>query len=267
MSLLSDFTFQRYSDWMKLQTGVHLPPSKKPLVQQRLYKRLMVRGMPSLDAYYKLLIAPEEEQERQIAIDLLTTHETYFFREQKHFEWLKNRLKTWPRSQVFHVWCAAASSGEEVWSLAMLLAEILGQNDNWSILGSDISKPVLDQAQAGHYPMSRCKDIPDVLLRRYCLKGKGRQEGTLLVAPHLRKNVSFQLINLDQNLPPIGPFDLVFIRNVLIYFNNETKEQVIARVMKRMNAEAHLVVSHSESLHSLQLPLTLLAPGIYRKLP
>jgi chemotaxis protein methyltransferase CheR len=265
MSLLSDFTFQRYSDWMKQQTGVHLPPSKKPLVQQRLYKRLMLRSMPSLDAYFKLLMAPEEEQERQIAIDLLTTHETYFFREQKHFDWLRKRLQNWPRSQVFHVWCAAASSGEEVWSLAMLLAEVLGMNDNWSILGSDISKQVLDQAQAGHYPMSRCKDIPEVFLRRYCLKGKGRQEGTLLIAPPLRKNVSFQLINLDQALPPFGPFDLIFMRNVLIYFNNETKTQVVSRAIKRLSGDGHLVVSHSESLHSLQLPMSLLAPGIYRK--
>lgn len=264
---LSDLTFQRFSQWMKQQTGVHLSEAKKTLVQQRLTKRLSARQVASLDAYFQLLVKPHEEDERQLAIDLLTTHETYFFREDKHFAWMRNLLAHWPKHRRFRVWCAAASSGEEVWSLAMLLADCLGSDADWQLLGSDISQPVLERAQAGHYPLVRCERIPADYLRRFCLKGTGTHAGTLLIDPALRRRAEFSRINLDQALPAIGPFELVFMRNVLIYFNNDTKQQVVGRVLQKLTPDGHLVVSHSESLHGLQLPIQLVAPGIYRKTP
>lgn len=264
---LSDLTFRRFSGWMKQQTGVFLSEAKKPLVQQRLHKRLLARRVASLEAYFRLLTAPEEEGERQIAIDLLTTHETYFFREEKHFEWLRARLAHWPREQAFRVWCAASSSGEEVWTLAMVLADCLGVDGNWQVLGSDISLPVLEKAQRGHYPLERCERIPRAFLRRFCLRGTGRQAGTLLIGKPLRGHVALRVINLDQTLPAIGPFELVFLRNVLIYFDQGTKQQVVSRVLERLVTDGNLVVSHSESLHGLQLPIQLVAPGIYRKAP
>jgi chemotaxis protein methyltransferase CheR len=262
--MLSDATFQRYSAWMKERTGVHLPPCKKPLVQQRLHKRLIARGVSTLEAYYRLLQAEEEEEERTLAVDLLTTHETYFFREPKHFEWLKQRLRDWPRQQTFRLWSAAASTGEEVWSLAMQLADARGVDGDWQLLGSDVSAHALEKARKAHYSMQRSEGIPPEFLRRYCLKGTGHHQGTLLVERALRARVQFSQINLDQNLPAIGPFDIVFLRNVLIYFNNETKAAVVQRVLTRIAAGGWLVVSHSESLHGLQLPLTLEAPGVYR---
>jgi chemotaxis protein methyltransferase CheR len=264
---INDLTFRRFSDWMKQQTGVFLSEAKKPLVQQRLHKRLQARRLPSLEAYFKLLNAPEEDAERQIAIDLLTTHETYFFREEKHFDWLKSQLQHWPRRQTFNVWCAAASSGEEVWTLAMVLADGLGVDGDWHVLGSDISLPMLEKAERGHYPLERCERIPPDTLRRYCLKGTGRQQGTMLIGKPLRSHVGFRPINLDQALPAMGPFSLIFMRNVLIYFNGETKQQVVSRALLRLQDEGHFVVSHSESLHGLVLPLRAVAPGVYRKSP
>jgi chemotaxis protein methyltransferase CheR len=262
---LSDLTYQRYREWMLAHSGVHLPAGKKPLIVQRLRLRLLARDMPSLDAYYQLLCRAEEQQERERAIDLLTTHETYFFREVAHFDWLHLWLKLQDTTRTQRFWCAAASSGEEVWSVAMILSEVMGVSGNWQLLGSDISTQVLAQAHAGHYPLQRCRAIPQAYLRRYCLKGQGRQQGTLLIAPALRQQVRFSAINLNQSLPQIGPFELVFMRNVLIYFNQQTKTEVILRVLDKLTAGGYLVVSHSESLHSLGLPLTLVAPGIYRK--
>lgn len=263
---ISDLTYQRFSDWMKQQTGVYLPPSKKPLIQQRLHKRLLARQQPSLDAYFALLGNEHEQQERQLAIDLLTTHETHFFRESAHFNWLRTWLQHRPATQPLRIWSAAASSGEEVWSLAMLLADVLGISGDWKLLGSDISTQVLDQARSGHYALQRANGIPDAYLRRYCLKGQGRQQGTMLIEAHLRQHACFEQINLNRPLPHIGPFDLIFLRNVLIYFNQQTKTDVIERVLEKLGPQGLLVVSHSESLHSLGLALTLVAPGIYRKL-
>lgn len=260
---MPDATFLRYSTWMQQQTGVYLPASKKSLVAARLHKRLIMRGQLSLEAYFKLLMAPEEEQERQLAIDLLTTHETSFFRENKHFNWLHQYLGNWPRTQTFHAWCAASASGEEVWSLAMVLADRL--TAGWQLLGSDISLAMLDKARTAHYPLARCSAIPDAWLRRFCLKGTGRQQGTLLINRQLRQAVSWQAINLDQHLPAIGPFDLIFMRNVLIYFNNQTRQQVVTRALGHLVNGGHLVISHSESLHGLHLPLHAVQAGVYRK--
>lgn len=263
--MLNDATFQRFSAWMKQTTGVDLPPCKKPLVQQRLHKRLNARNVPTLEAYYRLLMEPCEEAERTLAIDLLTTHETYFFREPKHFDWLKQRLSQWPRSEPFKLWSAAASSGEEVWSLAMQLANQLGLDGAWQLLGSDISPVALEKAARAHYSTQRSEGIPQEFLRRYCLKGTGQHQGTLLIERELRGRVEFRQINLDQALPAIGPFNIVFLRNVLIYFNPQTKQSVVERVLTRIVPGGWLVVSHSESLHGLQLPIVLEAPGIYRK--
>lgn len=264
---LSDLTFRRFSSWMKQQSGVFLSDAKKPLLQQRLHKRLLARQQPSLEAYFRLLSAAEEEAERQTAIDLLTTHETYFFREDQHFEWLRRQFVPQARGAPCRVWCAAASSGEEVWSLAMVLADCLGPDGGWNVLGSDISLPALDKARNGHYPLTRCARIPPDYLRRFCLKGTGRQAGTLLIGRALRAHVDFRQINLDQPLPAIGRYALIFMRNVLIYFDHETKRRVVERTIEHLGGAGYLVVSHSESLHGLQLPLQLVAPGIYRKTP
>lgn len=262
---LNDATFARLSNWMKEKTGVNLPISKKALMTQRLHKRLTERSVHSFEAYFRLLMKPEEQQERQIAVDLLTTHETYFFREPKHFEWLKQRLQDWPRNQVFHMWSGAASTGEEVWSLAMLLSHTLGGQGDWKLMGSDISEQSLRHARNAHYSMQRSEGIPADYLRRYCLKGTGQYQGTLLINKALREHVTFMNINLDKTLPPMGPFHVIFLRNVLIYFDTETKTKVIERVVSRLGSHGYLVVSHSESLHGVTNSLQLEAPGIYRK--
>ncbi|QLG89311.1 SAM-dependent methyltransferase [Chitinibacter bivalviorum] len=263
---LSDATFQRYSQWMKAQTGVHFTDIKKTLVTQRLMRRLHARKIDTFEAYFRLLTHKDEEAERQLALDLLTTHETFFFREPKHFDWLKQfLLQPRPHSQVLRFWSAAASSGEEVWSIAMMLADCLGVAGPWQLMGSDISQPVIDKARGGHYVMQRCDGIPVNYLKKFCLKGQGTQLNTLLIMRELRQRVEFKVINLIEEFPSMAPFDVIFLRNVLIYFDIETKAQVVNRCIQRLQPGGFLLVSHSESLNGMSSQLRLIQAGIYQK--
>ncbi|WP_273429998.1 protein-glutamate O-methyltransferase CheR [Chitinibacter tainanensis] len=266
MPVLTDATFVRYQQWLRERTGVNLTEVKKTLVHQRLIKRLQARNIDTFEAYFRVLLASSEEAERQLALDLLTTHETYFFREPKHFQWFKHYLLS-PQAvgRALRVWSAASSSGEEVWSIAMMLSDFLGLQGTWYLLGSDISQPVLAKAQQGHYPMSRCEGIPPAYLRDFCLKGQGAQLHTLRIMPALRKRVDFRLVNLNEALPDLGHFDVIFLRNVLIYFDIETKNTVLLRCIDALQPGGYLLVSHSESLTGFQLPLDLVQAGIYRK--
>jgi chemotaxis protein methyltransferase CheR len=161
------------------------------------------------------------------------------------------------------VWSAACSSGEEVYSLAMLLDDELG--DAWDILGSDISTRMLKRAQSGHYPLERTQHIPPAYLKRYCLRGFGAHEGTLLVDRKLRARVRFAHINLNETLPLIGTFDVVLLRNVMIYFNAETKREVVARVLGQLVPGGTLFIGHSESLNDISDAVQAVAPSVYRK--
>lgn len=263
---LSDVTFQRYSQWMKAQTGVHFTDIKKTLVNQRLLRRLHARNVATFEAYFRLLTHINEDAERQLALDLLTTHETFFFREPKHFEWLKRYLShSRPQGKALRIWSAAASSGEEVWSIAMLLAEHLGVQGPWQLVGSDISQPVIEKAKCGHYVMQRCDGIPNHYLRKFCLKGQGTQHNTLLIISELRQRVEFKVMNLIEDFPKTTPFDVIFLRNVLIYFDNATKAQVVHRCIQCLQPGGFLLVSHSESLNGLCAQLTLIQAGVYQK--
>jgi chemotaxis protein methyltransferase CheR len=264
---LKDDTFNLYRQWMKNQTGVHLSEIKKTLVDQRLMRRLKARKLESFEAYYRLLQQKEEDAERQMAIDALTTHETFFFREPKHFEWFKQfLLAERPKTQLLRIWSAAASTGEEVWSIGMMLADCLGMQGPWQLLGSDISQPVLNKAKTGHYVMQRCEGIPSQYLKSYCLKGQGPQINTLLMIRELRHRVAFKIINLNTPLPELPPFDVIFLRNVLIYFDSVTKKQVVLRCLERLVPGGFLLVSHSESLNDVSANLILIQAGVYQKI-
>ena len=192
---------------------------------------------------------------------------TFFFREARHFEFLaESILPAVPPGAPFRVWSAACSSGEEVYSIAMILADRLG-NSPWEVVGSDVSAGVLEKAMRGRYPIERATDIPERLLKRYCLKGIGPQAGMLQVDRSLRGRVLFRQINLNAPLPEIGDFDLIFLRNVLIYFDAKTKEQVVQRVSQRLKPGGYLLSGHSESLHPLSSGIVPRRPSIYHKRP
>jgi len=262
---ISDADFRRFQRWLHEVAGIALADHKKTLLMGRLSKRLGLCGVRGWKEYFELLMEGSRPGELQVAIDLLTTNETYFFREPAHFTFLRDHLlNRFEGSEPLRIWSAASSSGEEIYTLAMVLADTLGMGRRWEIFGSDLSTRVLDTARRAHYPMMRADKIPPDFLKRFCLKGTGPQEGTFLIDRPLRERVSFAQINLNENLPDIGMFDIVFIRNVMIYFDPDTKRQVMARVLSRLKPHGHVFVSHSENLHGVTDRVEIVKPSIYR---
>ena len=239
--------------------------AKKALVTGRLSKRLAFHQLETFGEYFKLLSSGQHPHEVQMAIDLLTTNETYFFREAKHFEFLrKDALLARSRPQPYRVWSAASSSGEEAYSIAMVLSDCM-QTTPWEVIGTDISTKVLDGARRALYSMERARHVPAEYLHRFCRKGTNQYQGYLLIDRELRSKVSFHHANLNMTLPDFGQFDIVFLRNVMIYFNQETKRQVVARVVATIKPGGYFFIGHSESLHDIFNGLQMVAPSIYQK--
>ncbi len=261
--VLSEKEFSGFSRLIFELAGIHMAPSKRPLVSGRLAKRLGHHGLDSYSDYLSLV--KKDESERQVAVDLLTTNETYFFREPKHFEFLGATIaREWRGRSKVNIWCGASSTGEEPYTLAMTLAESIGSM-RFDILASDISTRVLETARKALYPIEDAKDIPPALRAKYCLKGVGPQDGWLLVDKPLRDRIQFQQINLNAKLPAIGPFDAIFLRNVMIYFSVETKRDLLSRLVPLLRPGGYFVISHSESLHGVTDQLQMVKPSIYRK--
>lgn len=262
---ITDHEFSQFQKLIYNIAGINMSPIKKPLVMGRLAKRLNQHGLRSYGDYFKLLNSGSHPQELQTAVDLLTTNETYFFREPKHFDFLqRNILPSHPRAKPFRVWSAACSSGQEPYSVAMILANALGQNP-WEIIASDISMRVLDKARSGHYPLEQTEHIPKEFLSKYCLKGIGSQEGTFIIDRNIRSRINFSQINLNDPLPPVEKLDLIFLRNVMIYFNAETKLKVVAGMAEILKPGGYLFIGHSESLNGIYDEFMTIAPAIYRK--
>lgn len=245
-------------------SGITLSPAKQALVASRLRKRLEHHDLPSFDVYCEMLCNPEEQDERRLVIDLLTTNETYFFREPDHFRHLGEQVLPQLVRRPLRVWCAASSTGEEPYSLAMTLADMSG-TDNWEITATDLSTRVLRFARRGVYDMQRLQHMPPGYLKRYCLRGTGEYEGYLQVGKPLRQKVEFREHNLLDSPGALGKFDVAFLRNVLIYFDNETKQRIVANVLDALCQGGWLYIGHSESLSGFDLPIQAVAPSIFRK--
>lgn len=262
---ISDQEFRQFQTFIHRVAGISLSPAKKALICGRLGNRIQKKGLETYSDYFKLITGGTEPTETQVAVDLLTTNETYFFREPKHFDLLRQHAMTARgRGEPFRVWSAASSSGEEAYSIAMVLADVL-EDRPWEIVGSDISTRVLERARTGHYVDMRARNIPNEYLKRFCLKGTGSQAGTVLVSKALRSRVSFVQVNLNEALPAVGKFDVIFLRNVMIYFNNETKRQVVGRLIEFLKPGGYFLIGHSESLNDITDKLDQVAPSSYRK--
>ncbi|MDP3289795.1 protein-glutamate O-methyltransferase CheR [Methyloversatilis sp.] len=262
---ISDVDFRRFQRWLHEVAGIALADHKKTLLMGRLSKRLGPCGVRGWRDYFELLMDGSRPGELQVAIDLLTTNETYFFREPAHFSFLRDHiLNCFDGSGPLRIWSAASSSGEEIYTLAMVLADAIGMGRRWEIFGSDLSTRVLETARRAHYPMTRADKIPPDFLKRFCLKGTGPQAGTFLIDRALRERVSFAQINLNETLPDIGVFDIVFVRNVMIYFDPDTKRQVMARILTKLKPRGYVFVSHSENLHGITDRVDIVKPSMYR---
>jgi len=260
--MLSQQAFAAVTEAFARVSGIKLTEAKRALVTGRLQKLAQARGASNLDDYVGELLRGDDPAEMAKVIDKLTTNETYFFREPAHFDHLSQLLARRSPGPRLRVWSGASSSGEEGYSIAMLLADKLGL-DGWEIVGTDLSGAMVQTARAGLYPLERARNLPPSYLKRWCLKGQGEYEGQLLVAKELRARVRFEQANLTQPLGDIGQFDVIFLRNVLIYFDNPGKADIVRRVLGHLKPEGVLYTGHAESIANLGLPVRALSSAVY----
>jgi chemotaxis protein methyltransferase CheR len=244
-------------------SGIYIADHKEQLIINRLTSHMLSLGFNDFDEYCDYLEKKENEQDRLTSIDLLTTNETYFFREPAHFKYLKENILPHLKNNPVRVWCAAASSGEEPYSIAMELAEYYEHNQ-WELIASDISYRMLEKATAGLYAMQRLENMPAEYLKKYCRKGVSTYEGMLRVSETLRNKVKYHRHNLLDPADSFGLFDVIFVRNVMIYFDNPVKNIVLNNLCNQLKPGGWLITSHSESLGKT-LYLKPEKPSIYRK--
>jgi len=256
--------FAWIADFVYTRTGIVMKEGKQNLVTGRLARRLRHHGLNSYTEYIDRLKDPNNPEIR-LAIDLLTTNETYFFREPKHFRFLRELMtERRPERSPVRVWSAASSSGEEAYSIAMTLADCLPATD-WEVFGTDISSRMVQRARSGLYPLDAADKIPRAMLQKYCLRGKAEIDGYLAIHPVFSTRVKFERLNLIEPLPALGYFEVIFLRNVMIYFDLDTKRALVQRVSSLLRPGGFLLVGHSETLNGIQEGLTLVHPSIYRR--
>lgn len=262
---ISKSEFQQFQQLIYKIAGISLADSKQVLLVGRLGRRLRHYGIDNYSDYYKLVSSGRQPEELQLMVDLLTTNETYFFREAKHFEFLAQHIvpKHTP-GRSFDVWSAASSTGEEIYTIAMVLADTLGLKAQWTVTGSDINKSVLAVAERGQYWLDRTRGLPPEYLRKYCLKGVKENEGSFVIMPELRHHTRFMQVNLNSTLPTLGKFHVIFLRNVMIYFDADTKRQVVERLARQLHPGGHLIIGHSESLNGITDCVKAIKPTIYQ---
>ncbi len=262
---ISDAEFARVRAFALGMAGISLSSAKKNLVASRWSKRLAHHGLNNFGEYLRLIQDPRCGEELQISLDLLTTNETYFFREPKHFDFLRDQVLPGTKAgSPFRVWSAACSSGEEPYSIAMQLAAELNHS-NWEVLGTDLSMRVLEHARMGLYDTTRIEGIPPEYLRRFCLKGTGPYANKLLIDQPLRRRLRFERVNLTETLPNFGQFDVIFLRNIMIYFDLDTKQKVVGRLLPYLKPGGHFLIGHCDTLHGIDHHLELMGNAIYRK--
>lgn len=267
--ILSDAQFERLSIFLYQNYGLKMPPSKKLMMEGRLKRRLVSCQIDNFQTYIDYVFSDEGQKNELIhMVDVLTTNKTDFFREDHHFNYLTDEICTSLNgSKKLSVWSAGCSSGEEPYTIAMTLQEAKKDTYfDYEIFASDLSYDILKKASAAIYPMD-IADIPIDLKRKYFLKSKNIETPTIRVIPDLRKKVSFKRLNLVKIPYPIeGHFDIVFFRNVMIYFDRPTQSKVLTEICSKIHKGGYLFIGHSESISSLNLPLKQIQPTIFEKI-
>jgi chemotaxis protein methyltransferase CheR len=268
---LGDAEFDFIRHVINENAGIVLGPNKRQLVQGRLARRLRELGLPSYEAYCEH-VRESGPEELVGLINALTTNVTSFFRENHHFQamaayMIPEALKRNDASRRLRIWSAGCSTGEEPYCLAMVLHESLPPGQRWDakILATDIDSDVIEAARSGIYPLDRLESVSQERLRRYFRRGVGAQSGNAQVAPELTRLVTFNTLNLLKPWPMRGPFDIIFCRNVMIYFDQTTREALVTRFGSLLAAEGYLCLGHSESIHAGTAPFRLVGKTIYRK--
>lgn len=244
--------FKQFSDIVYQECGIYLHDGKQQLLQARVAKRLRTTGINSIPVYLECI--EKDPQELVNFIDAISTNHTFFFRENHHFEYLKDNHQ--------NIWCAASSSGEEPYSIAIHCME---KGFKPSIYATDISTHVLRMGQRGVFPIERTKGVSTPMLKKYFKKGVGKWDGHIKVRDEIKKMVAFQRYNLVTDAVPAKEYDIIFCRNVLIYFDNTTKAKVINKLYNALKWDGFLIIGGAESLNNIKHQYTYVSPSIYCK--
>lgn len=270
---LAPADFLRLAKFITGELGIKMPESKSTMVQSRLLRRVRELGLTSVEEYVENFFAAGNAQEREQFINAITTNKTDFFREPAHFDFLTGTAlpalagaarEVW-RLQL---WSAGCSSGEEPYTLAMILSEYAAGRPgfDYAILGTDISTRVLDLARSGIYTESQIAPVPPGLRRKYLLRSRDRADSRVRIVPALRRRLTLERLNfMDEDYGIRAVFDVIFFRNVMIYFDRPTQEAVIGRMCRNLAPGGYLFVSHSESLAGLDIPVKPVHTSVFRK--
>lgn len=268
-----EFTAQDFDFIRRLvleRTGIALSESKQELVYGRLAKRLRSLGLTRFSEYCKYVANHDEELPE--VVNAITTNLTSFFRESHHFDYLRDEvmpalLRVNAASRRIRIWSAGCSSGEEPYSIAMVVREMVPENQGWDvrILATDIDTNVLDRARSGFYPADRVTGVPESCRRRYLSKGTGDDAGRIRMRDDIRDMIAFRQLNLIEEWPMRGPFDIIFCRNVVIYFDKTTQRLLFDRYANILVPGGHLFIGHSETLYKVSERFELIGRTIYRR--
>ncbi len=269
---LTDKDLDTIIDFMKTESGVTLTDKKRDMVYARLMKRLRALNLDSFSAYCELIQSDAGRNEREFAINALTTNLTSLFREVHHFEHLREEVLTplaqdGPAAPRFRIWSSACSTGEEAYSIALTLRTCVTSLERWDakILATDIDTNVLSTASMGHYRQGAAEKVPTWIDRRD-LMNHDRKTGMISFAPSVRNLIVFKQLNLMERWPMKGPFDAIFCRNVLIYFDKETQGKLVNRFADLLRPDGFLYIGHSENLAQITNKFRLCGKSIYQKL-
>ncbi|PTB97328.1 chemotaxis protein CheR [Marivirga lumbricoides] len=270
---LSDSEFQKLGHFIQSYNGIKMPLSKKTMLEVRLQKRLRELNISSFHEYSKLVFSAESSRTEVIKLmDCVSTNKTSFFREIIHFNYLQQHiLPDFIRSNnnTLKVWSAGCSSGEEPYSIAIAINEFIRNNGilNYQILGTDISTKILQEAKDAVYTESEISNLSFEVKKRYFLKGKGDYQDLIMVKPAICNKILFQRFNLmDREYSVQGPFDLIFCRNVLIYFDRDVQENVIKKLCQKLKVGGYFFMGHSETIMGMKVPLKQMSPTIYKRI-
>ncbi|MBI9081632.1 MAG: chemotaxis protein CheR [Pseudodesulfovibrio sp.] len=273
---MGDSEFKRFSALIQSEFGIKMPVSKKVLLQSRFQKRLRALGMHSYKEYCDYVFSEQgREKERSHLIDVVTTNTTHFFREPKHWGIMDNIVlpDLWSRGvggrgQKLRIWSAGCSSGEEPYTLAMVLSEWAARNPgfDFSVLATDISNDILQKAMRAIYAMEKAEDIPMAMKKKYVLKGKNKAKPLIKMDAVLRNKIVFQRLNFMENFRLNDSQDIIFCRNVVIYFDRETQVVLFNKFCDNLKQHGYLFIGHSESLSGMKLPIKQVAPTVFQKL-
>lgn len=268
---MTDAEFKKISGLVYDRCGIHLSDGKKELVKARLGKRIRNGHFHSFRDYYEYVVQDETGQELVHMLDSISTNFTSFFREEKHFDYLQRdllpALTSGKKEKKIRFWSAGCSSGEEVYSIVITLLENLENPPAWDlkVLASDLSSKVLTTAESGIYAREKIRSIPPDLVKKYFLRGEDQWQDYVKVKDVLKRYASFRRLNFMEPFSFPEPFDCIFCRNVMIYFDKRTQASLVNRFHENLTKGGVLLIGHSESLAGIQHPFRYVKPAIYQK--